>query len=410
MISIKNYSINTKQNEKYAWLLFFIAPLFSFLYAVKNFKNPNLRVIIVLFGALFGLTFIPIPNSDSTRYATTIENLIDYDFSKYINDIQNITSGDTIFPDIYAFTLFYISTSVTNNPQFFFMLAGLIYFWVLIKLVACFYINDIRFFKDTHSWFFLAIVFTLNFSAGINGIRWPLATIVFLYGAYNLLSHQKLKFLFIAATSILIHFSYVPAIGALTLFYLVPPLRKSNLLFPIAIITFFAGTFFSGLIFSNTDLFGDVFNEKLEGYTGEGYVERRSNNESGWNLYVPVARFGNYFFAIFAVLLMWYQQKKMQTSKQTNNLYTFAILMAIFSFVANAIVDLSTNRYITIMAFFVFAYLIEMNKLNPQSKILKALALVYAPIIILRIFLIVKTDWETVGLPLLTHPIFQFIL
>ena len=84
--------------------------------------------------------------------------------------------------------------------------------------------------------------------------------------------------------------------------------------------------------------------------------------------------------------------------------------MAIFSFVANAIVDLSTNRYITIVAFFVFAYLIEMYKLNPQSKILKSLALVYAPIIILRIFLIVKTDWETVGLPLLTHPIFQFIL
>lgn len=402
--------VNSNKNTVTAWILFMIVPLISFLYAVKNFKNPNLRLIIILFGTLFGLTYIPIENSDSSRYAITIQNLINYDFAQYIHDIQNITSATTKFPDVYAYSLFYISTSVTNNPQFFFMLAGLVYFWVLIKLIVCFYDEKSTLFKDIHSWFFLGIVFTLNFSAGINGIRWPLAVIVFLYGAYNLINHQKLKFLFIATTAILIHFSLVPAVGALTAFYFFPALRKPKILVPIAFITFFAGTFFSGLIFSNADLFGDVFNEKLEGYTAEGYVERRSNSESGWNFYLPIARFGNYFFGIAALLYLGLQQKKMVTSKKTNDLFSFALVMASFSFIANAIVDLSTNRYTIIVAFLVFSYLLEMNKLNPKYKGLKILAAIYVPIILLRMFLILKTDWQSVSISLITHPIFEFIL
>ena len=406
--SLKN--IQTKQNEKYAWLLFFIVPLFSFLYAVKNFKNPNLRVIIVLFGALFGLTFIPIPNSDSTRYATTIENLINYDLQAYLDDVLNIASGNTQFPDIYAFTMFFITTSVTNSPKFFFMLVGLVYFWVLIKLVSSFYNPTHNFFRTPYAIFFLAIVFTLNFSAGINGVRWPLGLIVFLYGAYNLFLTNKIKFLLIASLSVLIHFSLSLAVGGLFLFYFIPYIRSVKFLLIFGLITFTASTIFSAFIFSNAELFGDVFTNKLDGYTADGYIERRSGNESGWNFYLPIVRFGNYYFALFVLLLMAFIQKKFNTNTLSKNLYAFTLFMSSFSFVANAVVDLSTNRYTLIVGFFCFAYLMQMCYLNPKDKTLKWLSIIYIPILLLRIVTIIRTDWQSVSLTLLTNPILEFFI
>jgi hypothetical protein len=398
------------KNEKYAWFLFLLLPVLSFIYAVKNFENKKLRKIIVLFGALFGLTFIPIPNSDSTRYAANIQSLINYDFQAYLSDILNITSGNTQFPDVYAFTMFFIATSFTNNPQFFFMLVALVYFWVLIKLVSSFYNPTQIFLKTPYAIFFLAIVFTLNFSAGINGVRWPLGLIVFLYGAYNLFLHNKLKFLFIASLSILIHFSLSLAVGGLILFYFLPYIRSVKFLLIFGLITFSAGTIFSSFIFSNSDFFGDVFTNKLDGYTGEGYVEKRKRSETGWNFYLPVARFGNYYFALFVLLLMTFQQKKLNANTLSKNLFAFSLYMTSFSFVANAVVDLSTNRYKLIVGFFCFAYLMQMCYLNQNNKTLKWLSLIYTPILLLRIFTIIRTDWQSVSLTLLTNPIFEFFI
>jgi hypothetical protein len=79
--------------------------------------------------------------------------------------------------------------------------------------------------------------------------------------------------------------------------------------------------------------------------------------------------------------------------------------MAAISFIANAIVDLSTNRYTLIVSFLTLVFLIYMGSINKNSKTLKYLAYIYAPIIILKALLVKRVDWETVGLTLLTNPI-----
>src|SRR5690606_13410235 len=96
-----------------------------------------------------------------------------------------------------------------------------------------------------------------------------------------------------------------PALLALAAFYFVPFIRKPSLLIGFALFALVAGTVFSGFIVQNAESFGDVAQSKLTDYTGEGYVESRADNVSSWNSYVSIFRFGNYFFSIVALAILW---------------------------------------------------------------------------------------------------------
>lgn len=402
--------INTKnKNELYLWILFLIFPLSAFLLAIKNYRIKSSRKFVILFGGLYGLLYIPIPNSDATRYQSYYSSFRNYSFENYIYDITNVFSSDNLFPDIYAYTVFFIGNLFSSNPQVFHMITGLIYFFVFVKLIDCIYDKDHKILKRAYGLFFLGIVFITSFSAGINGVRWPLGVIVFLYGALNLLTQNKIRFLFIAAISILIHFSLYPIVLVLGGYYFIPFFRRINVLVAFAILTLIASSLFGALIFGNSDLLGGVIEDKLTDYTGEGYVEKRAAGQSNWNFYVPLLNFGNYFFAIGALFIMWLKQKKMKTSHTTRQLFGYAIVMAGFSFMANAVVDLSTNRYTIIVGFFTLIYLIYMGFINKGSKILKVLMYCYTPILILRIFSMIKIDSETISLELLLNPIFALL-
>lgn len=397
-------------NLGYVWLLFIIAPIFALIIAIKNFKQKNLRKFIILFGGLYGLFFIVLPGSDATRFQTYYINHGDYSFKQYLSDIANIGSSENQFPDVYAYTMFFLGNLVSNNPQFFHMLTALVYFFVFVKLVGSIYDKDSSILRSYYSLFFLGIIFILNFSSGINGVRWPLGFIVFIYGAINLLTQKKIKFLFIAALSLLIHFSFYPAVLALTAFFYIPFLKNTNVLILFGLLTLTIGSLFSDLIFTNVDELGVVAEDKLLAYTGDAYLEKRVENVESWNSYVFVSKFGSYFFACGVLLIMWIKQKHMNTNETTERLFTFAVLMASFSFIANSIVDLSTNRYTLIVTVITFTYLIYLGILNKNAKTLRILMYAYAPIIILRAFLIIRVDLETLSIQTLISPIIAFLL
>lgn len=398
------------KNEGYAWILFLIAPIITFVIAIRNFKNRRVRKFIIFFGGFYGLVFIPIPDADATRYQSYYADLKDYNFNLYWHDIMNLASTDNLFPDMYAYTMFFIGKFFSDNSQFFFMIIALVYFFVFVKLIGYIYDSNHNILKKNSGLFFIGILFLFGFSSGINGVRWPLAIIVYLLGAVRLLTQNNIKYLLLAVTSVFIHFSFYPAVIALAAFYFIPFLRKPNVLFGFALVALFAGTFFSNLIFSNAEVLGDIGQNKLSAYTAEGYVETRADTVGNWNFYVAIYRFGNYFFAIAALTIMWFSQKKMISNKVTSQLFGFAVLMTALSFMANAVVDLSTNRYLSIVSFLTLTYLIYMGTINEKSKIIGKLIYCYAPIIALNVFLTIKVEWQTISILLLSNPILAFFL
>lgn len=408
--STKHKNYVDSHNEAYAWILFLIAPIIVFIIALKNFKNKSLRKFIVLFGGLYGLFFIPIPDSDATRFQDIYANLNNYNFNAYWYDISNIASPDNRFQDVYAYTVFFLGKMFSDNPQVFYLITALVYFYVFVILLGYIYDNNVDILKKKQGLFFLGIVFLFGFSSGINGVRWPLGLLVFLLGTVQLLTLHNIKYLFLAALSILIHFSFYPAVLALCAFYYIPFLRKPNILIGLAIAALLASTVLSNIIFSNAAIFGEVAQNKLTDYTAEGYVETREADVSSWNFYVAIYRFGTYYFAVGALAIMWIKQKQMITNRNTNQLFSFALLMATISFVSSAIVDLSTNRYFVIVSFFTLIYLINIIKLNENKKVFKTLAFSYSPILILSMLLGIRVEWETVDIISLASPILAFLI
>ena len=403
---------NTYINTDKAWLgiLLLISPVLSFVYAVRNFKYHSYRKFIVLFGGLYGLLFIAIPNSEATRYKTYYSQLGNYGFKEYWYDISNIASPDSMFPDVYVYTMFFIGKIFSDNPQFFHLITALVYFFVFVKLIGYIFDFDHNILKKKYGLFFIGIIFMFGFSGGINGVRWPLGLIVFLLGATKLLIENRIRYLLLAGLSVLIHFSFYPAFLALAAFYFVPFIRKPSLLVGFALFALVAGTVFSGFIVQNADSFGDVAQSKLTDYTGEGYVEKRADNVSSWNSYVSIYRFGNYFFSIVALAILWLNRKRMVTSEISNRLFSFALLFTAISFIANSIVDLSTNRYITIVSFITFSYLIYLGVLNQSSRTLRTLMICYSPLILLNVFMTIRVELETISIALITHPLSALFL
>jgi hypothetical protein len=406
-VKIKRNKLSS-EDEKYAWFLFLTFPFLGFIYAIKNYQFKKLRKFVIIFVALHGLTFIPIPNSDAIRLADHYEKLTNYKLEEYLFDIINIFSEDNLFPDVYLYTIFFVGNLFTNNPQLFFMLTSTVYFLVFTRLLNSFYDVDNQILKKDNALFFLGIVFLSSFSAGMTGVRWPLGLIVFCYGSYNLFFQQNFKFYIIAASSCLIHFSLAPAVAFLSLFYFVPFMRKPKVLLILAVFSFLAGSLISGYIFGNAEALGDVGSSKLSDYTAEGYVEKRERRQGGWNWYVYIARYWTYYFSIVAIFTMWFYRKKIKKDKIATNLFGFALLMISFSFIASGVLDIATNRYIFIVNFSSLSYLAYVGFLNPESKILRNLKYIYAPIFIIVALVTIRTDIGTLNLGLLTNPILLF--
>ncbi len=394
-------------SEKYIWLLFLTLPIFALFPVLKKYRFKNLRKFVVLLGGVYGLTFIPIPNSDGERFASFYSASADYTLSQYLYDIGNIFGENVQFPDVYAYTLFYLGNLFTDNVQFFFMITGLVYFTVFTKLINSFYDVDVDILKKDNAFFFLGIIFILNFSAGLNGVRWPLGLIVFLLGSYNLITTKKTKFLLIAALSMMVHFALAPAVVFLALFHFVPIFRNRNFLLAFILLSFLAG---GVLLTDNSEVLGTVLDSKLSDYTGEGYVEKRENTSESWNWYVPIAHLGTYYFSLLSIFLLWIYQRKLVTNQISVNLLSFATLMISVAFIAGGVVDIMTNRYTLLVVFATLSTLVYLGFINPNSKVLKFLKYVYLPILIIKVLVSFRVDFQTISVTLLTNPIFEFFL
>lgn len=386
-----------EDSGKKLWFYFLIWPFLTFFYAVKNFSTKKYRKFILLFGVLYGLSFIPIPESDATRYAERFEAMEEYTFDSYWYDITHIYEIESTYPDVYAYTLFFLTSKITNSVHVFFMLSALIYFFVFLKLIYSLYDLFPRMRRHYFIWFFLGCVFIYNFSAGVNGLRFPLAFMVFSYGALNVIIKNNKNFLFIALLSPLIHFTLLYACVFLLLHTFVPIIRNNIFLLSLLILAVVANTFFGDFIQNNIGILGESYQDYLEGYMGEGYIERRSEHVTQWNWYVQLRAFGNYYFAMVVLAVVWISKRSLRFNHAATKLFAFAVLMVVASLITGGMLDPISNRYANLVSFFTLSFLLYLSVLNRRSRMLKTISRVYIPIFIFTALVILRGDLYTVS-------------
>lgn len=390
-----NRSIKT---HKYTlWVLFVVWPVVPFFFAIKNFHIKPYRKFIVLFGVLYGLTFIPIPGSDGSRYAYRFEEKGNYSWSEYIHDITHIYDAGATQPDVYAHTLFFVTSKFSDNARFFFMVAALIFFLVFIKLLESIYDLVQGAWGKYYLWFFLGCVFVLNLSIGMSGVRYPLAFMVFALGAFKLIVTGKQYYLVISMLSPFIHFMFIFPVIFLLIFQWVPFSRNHTFLLVFLLLSLLAGTFFHTFIQSNIGFLGESYESRLADYTNEDWIERREARITTYHWYVVVRLYGTHYFSLIAVFLAWFGQKKLHSDVLSKKLFVFAVFMIIASFISGGIVDTLSNRYNQLVHLFSFIFLFYISSLNPKSLLLKTLSRFYIPVFIIHVLVLFRADLYTVS-------------
>ncbi|GAA4080507.1 hypothetical protein GCM10022389_28280 [Flavobacterium cheonanense] len=387
----------TEKNRIWLWILYIIYPLGSFIYAIKNYDVKKYRIFIYVFFLFYGYTFLPIPNSDGSRYKKIFESTDVYSFSSYCTDIGYVMNGNSEHTDFYHLTIHYLAKSISTDSRVYFLIAASVYFFVFLKLLSTIWtlitIKNAKYFIS----FFIGCCFIYNLSSGINGIRFPLAFMVFSLGALKLIIAKEKKYLFIAFLSILIHFAFVYSLVFLVLIYFLNFSIKQWVLYGVLIMVISFSFLFSSLIESQLGLFGTTAESKFTGYTSDGFLEKRANTRESWNFYVVFNLYSVYFFSVISIFLIKFKNFKVKFDSTSNKLFVFSIIMLIHSILSGSIVDTVTNRYNLLFIFFELVFLFYLSSINTGNSFLTFLNHVYIPILIINILIKIRADLYTVN-------------
>src|SRR5688500_138160 len=101
--------MHSKSNKLAMWAIFLISPLLALLIAARNFKYKEYHLFIILFFAIYGYTYIPIPDSDVENHLASYRAIIKYNFGDLINYISNIYTAKSRNPDFYIEVVGYLT-------------------------------------------------------------------------------------------------------------------------------------------------------------------------------------------------------------------------------------------------------------------------------------------------------------
>lgn len=388
---------NSKVNMGFAWLLFLIFPIISLIFAVKNYPIKKYRIFIYGFFLFYGFTFVPIPKSDGSRHKEHFEAIRDYTFSDYCQDISDVVTGKSDNTDFYILTINYVSNFISKDTKIFFLIVASIYYFVFLRLIATIWNLVLK--KETKYFisFFLGCCFIDNLSAGVDGIRFPLAFMVFCLGALNLLITNKKKHLFIAALSLLIHFAFAYSLPFLVVIYLFRFSIKTWVLYFLIALVLSLSFLFLTFIQSNLGSLGSTAETKFAGYTAEGFLEGRADVKQSWNWYVVFNLYSTYVFSVLSLLLIKLKFFKLKFDALSNRLFVFSFVMLIHAILSGSVVDTISNRYNILFKLFQLIFLFYLSSINKGNKLMIFLNYVYVPIVIINILIKTRADLYTVN-------------
>lgn len=384
------------------WMIFLVSPITSFIISLKNYRQRTLRIFVYGFALFYGYTFIPIPYSDGATYMSDFVNTKTYDFKAYSNELAQVTNDKPGVVELYSLTLKFVAFNLSGNVHVYFMLAAAVYFFVFFKLLdSIWHLVNGRLNKYYLS-FFLGCVFIYNLSAGVNSIRFPLAFMVFCYGAINLITKKGIKYLVIACSSVLIHFAISFSVAFLLVSYFVRFKSNRYVLYGLIIFSYISSYLFTSFLEQNLSFLGDSAQSKYSGYTGEGYVETREQLVESWNWYIRFNVFSTYYFCLISILLSRLKIFKLYFDKTADRLFFFAIIMLVHSILSGSVLEVVSNRYNMMFLLSSLVYIFYITSLNFNNQLIKLMNYVYIPILVINILIKFRGDLYTVS-PMLIY-------
>lgn len=381
---------------KNAFFYFILFPFLGLINAIRHYRSSWAKPTMIAFVAFFGMSMVKSDTVDSTRYVQNLEVM--YNSDKDFDTIQNgFYSGEDGQVDIYVTLTTFVFSLFTDNGNILFLFFGLVfgYFYANnIWLVLSQSVGKLRW--EQH---LLLAAFSLVIGFwNINGVRMWTAAHVFFYGGFLYLFHDRKKGMLIAATSILIHFSFILPFVLLLAYSLV------RLNFRFLYIFYIASFFIAELNidFIRTTLetnLPDFMLPKVKTYFNEDYLEGYEEVVVSANWYILYyKKILTYFMVIFISILFF----KANPSVKTRKLLGFSLL---FLAVANILSLLPSGaRFLNVAFLFSLAASFIILSNSKEVFIIKSIRFL-SPLLILFCIISVRLSLDYFNVTTLTNPV-----
>ena len=316
-----------QSNAAHYLVLFLFWPFLAFILALNNYTEKSSRRVVYFFLLYYGLTFVNNNTGmDSYRYVLALERTAQLPFSDFFKILGGLYS-DTSVDIVQPFITFVISRFTTS---------GNVYFLVWTALMGYFYLKSINLLvaryqrKPALNGLILMIFFIfITPITAITGVRMPTAMWIFFYAAYHVILYRDKRYLLLALSASLVHWSFITVNALLFIYYFAG--NRNIIYIPIAILSFILPNLLMPFFSIMASKAGGVFLERFKGYSSEGYIEKINQFHQTASWFMNIMDNSLFYFLVFAIVIIQLTSGKyFMRRKSEKNLFSFLLLLVAF--------------------------------------------------------------------------------
>lgn len=346
---------STRSDRGIAYVLFFLWPFFSFMYAVKAYRSAIAKNLVWLFIIYYGLTFTISKSQVDVDGLRRIYYFEEWARNERI-DFQTFTtmlySDETNYIDIFEPFLMFVVSRFTSSYQILFAIYGLIFGYFYTRniwyIIEKFNLRITKYVLPFFVTFCLIVAFW-----EINGFRFWTASHIFLFGTIKYLFERKNKYLLIAVFSVFVHFSFFLPVAILFVYVLLG--NRPNTYFYFFIATFFLSEINLSAINNAISFLPEVFQYRAQGYTSDTAIEKvQEASTTVQNWYVTGRGIAIKIVVVLFYICVFNWNKSFFKNKDLLNLFCFGMLLY---GVSNIFVSVpSMGRFVRVSHLFTFIF------------------------------------------------------
>lgn len=289
------------------YVLFCVWPSAALLLAIANYKSKMASNILWFFCAFFGFTFvISSEGIDAAVYRDKFLAACDDPNIEFVSYVLNEGATD-FFVNFLNFTI----SKFTHEYRVLFLVYGLMFGYFYSRNISML-IEQSRLKVNRYSWLPLVLFIFLVPFWNINGIRFYLATHIFLHAVLGYVFYRKKRYLLLLLLVPYVHFSFWIC-NAIFALHLVLG-KKSFFYIAFILVSFFIYQPDIGTILQYLPELGGAAQEKVKGYTFHEYVDNLAEvkQNASWFLFLrnDLMQYSLLFYAVYLYLFDYKRVKK----------------------------------------------------------------------------------------------------
>jgi hypothetical protein len=342
-----SFDKENKQEKAIKLLLFILSPLFSFLYSLRSMNTRSSYWYFFLFAALWCLALTvgvdrDIETHDAVAYRQHFER-VKYEDKGFLQAIIDnyISFDEEASKDIYATTVIYGVTRLTDNYHVMFLVFGIVLSFFMLKTFR-FFTSDEKF-SNTFPVFLLAVMFIMhNDIWQVWGVRFITATWITLYSSFQILKNGNKKHFLLLCLTPFIHATFIIYV---VLFFIARISRRIEKFWRILfIISMIAAPFALYLVSQGLSILPPNLQGAFEYYIENSYINEINQSFEVRMVFSQILIIAECLFTLLLVLLIMINRKRI-TSKQDYHIYLLLLVITTLAAFTSSIPSLGERSF-----------------------------------------------------------------